>query len=316
MSTGGAGINTGAVNTSSNGNVSSGSNNVSNVSQSPYAPANNEISQLLSQISGDMGGQNIAGGNYNPDYPYYSQVQANLNQIPNFGPAASNAASGIFGSGGDPSGLLHTAAGNLSSVAGEGANGGAGLDPLNTPGMAGVLAQIQNDVQNSVNGQFAGAGRSLPGLNQQDLSRGLSQGEAVPLLNQYNQNVSNMMGANSQLGALSQDAVSNLGVGLNMAQAAPGLASSVPYAQIANHLQEALQPFQILSSEEGLVNPIAGLGGNTSTVGSGNTNVASSNTGQTLNTGSLISALSSLLGGANGGIAGGVQGLLGNLFGG
>ena len=54
-------------------------------------------------------------------------------------------------------------------------------------------------MQNSVNGQFAGAGRDLSGLNQQYLGRGITAAEAPILLNQYNQNVAQRQQAASGL---------------------------------------------------------------------------------------------------------------------
>ena len=289
MSTGGAGINTSAVNTA----VQS--------AKTPYAPAQQDIQNILSNL-GQM--QGTGGYNTQPETNAFSQALSNLNGMPNFGPAAAQTASNFLQTGGDPTGLLRTSAGNLQSVAGEGANGGAGLNPMNTPGMQNVLNTIQNDTQNSVNGQFAGAGRSLSGLNEQTLARGLAQGEAVPLLNQYNQNVSNMEGANTQLGNISQNAAANLGQGLNIAQAAPGLATSVPMAAEGIAQQQQQLPYQTLGEETNIANILGGLGGQT--IGTGNTQ----------NTGSLLSALTSLFGGSGGGIAGGASGLLSSLFGG
>ena len=289
MSTGGAGINTSAVNTAAQS------------AKSPYAPAEGDISNILGSLGGYLGG----GGANSPAQNYlFNEAAGNISGVPNFGPAASQTASNIFQTGGDPTGLLRTSAGNLQSVAGEGANGGAGLNPMNTPGMQNVLNTIQNDTQNSINGQFAGAGRSLSGLNEQTLARGLAQGEAVPLLNQYNQNVSNMMGANQGLGTISQNAMSNLGQGMNIAGAAPGLAASGPMAEEALLQQQQMQPFQYLSGASDIANQLGAMGGQT--IGSGNQQ----------NTGSLLSALTSLFGGAGGGTAGGVTGLLSSLFGG
>ena len=289
MSTGGAGINTSAINTAAQS------------AKTPYAPAQQDIANILSNL-GQM--QGTGGYNTQPETNAFSQALSNLNGMPNFGPAAAQTASNFLQTGGDPTGLLRTSAGNLQSVAGEGANGGAGLNPMNTPGMQGVLNTIDQDTQNAINGQFAGAGRSLSGLNTQTLARGLAQGEAVPLLNQYNQNVSNMMGANQGLGNISQNATANIGQGLNIAQAAPGLATSVPMAAEGIAQQQQQLPYQTLGEETNIANILGGLGGQT--IGTGNTQ----------NTGSLLSALTSLFGGSGGGIAGGASGLLSSLFGG
>ena len=51
-------------------------------------------------------------------------------------------------------------------------------DPRQTPGLAEALAQIQTDVGNNVNGQFAAAGRDFSGANQMAYGRGVAAGEA------------------------------------------------------------------------------------------------------------------------------------------
>ncbi len=156
--------------------------------------------------------------------------------------------------------------------------------------MANVLKTIQNDISNQVNGQFAGAGRSLSGLNEQTLSRGLAQGEAVPLLNQYNQNFANMLGANQQLGNVQSGAMSNIGQAFNYAQAAPGLAQLNPMTMESLQQQKTLQPLNYAGAVENLINPIAGLGGSAN--GFQTTNQAGTGTA----TNSLLSQLGQGLG--------------------
>lgn len=225
----------------------------------------------------------------------YAALQGNLSNLlggPNLGSEAQSAAGGLLG--GDPLGLLSQQTANLSPIANEGANGGAGLDPMNTPGMQGVLSTIQNDVQNSVNSQFAGAGRSLSGLNEQALARGLSQGEAQPLLAQYNQNVSNMQGANTALGQVGSQYNANLGAGNTLGSAAPALAGAIPMAQLAGQQLQTQQPYQNLALQENILNPIAGLGGTSvgTTQGSGSATASPlSIAGQLGNIGSSIGGL-------------------------
>ncbi len=269
----------------------------------PYGPAQQPLSNLLALTNNELENGGSAGlGPYlgAQDLANYSQGQSNLSQLPNFGNAAAQTAGNILQTGGDPTGILRREASNLNPTAGMGANNGAGLDPTQTPGMANVLKTIQNDVSNQINGQFAGAGRSLSGLNTQTLARGLSQGEAVPLLNQYNQNFANMLGANQQLGNVQSGAMGNINNAFNYAQAAPGLATQVPQASLALQQQQNMQPFQYLAAAENLINPIAGLGGtasgsqNTSQSGSGTaTNSLLSQIGQGLG---LLNPLGSFLG--------------------
>ena len=72
-------------------------------------------------------------------------------------------------------------------------------DPTQTPGVQAVLQAIQQQVSNSVNSQFAGAGRALSGANQMAYGTGIAQAEAPLLLAQYNTNVANQQGAAQDL---------------------------------------------------------------------------------------------------------------------
>ena len=48
------------------------------------------------------------------------------------------------------------------------------------------LQTIQDDVTNTTNGQFAAAGRDMSPANYQAVARGVAQGEAPVIANQYN----------------------------------------------------------------------------------------------------------------------------------
>ncbi len=282
MSNSGLGTSSQTFGASGNSNQASQTN--------PYGPATYDLGQILAQ-AGALGSQSA----YNPnEINAFNQAGNSAMELPNFGPAASQAVSNILQTGGDPTGILRREASNLNPTA------SGNLDPTQTPGMANVLKTIQNDVSNQVNSQFAGAGRSLSGLNTQTLARGLSQGEAVPLLNQYNQNFSNMLGANQQLGNVQSGAMGNIGNAFNIASASPGLATAAPLTAASAYNSAQLQPFQYLGAESNIVNPIAGLGGtasgsqNTSQSGSGTaTNSLLSQIGQGLG---LLNPLGSFLG--------------------
>ncbi len=68
-------------------------------------------------------------------------------------------------------------------------------DPMQTPGLADSLKTMMGDIGTSINGQFAAAGRDLSGMNTQTLARGITQGLAPVLTQQYNTNVQNQQGA-------------------------------------------------------------------------------------------------------------------------
>jgi hypothetical protein len=230
----------------------------------PWAPSQPELQQLLSSIQG------IGGG------PTYQQQQAlhalkgASTGLPNYGAAAGGVTSGLLG--GDPTGLLKSSLqsyqNNVNPIA------SASLDPTKTPGMQNVLQTIQQDVGNSVNGMFAGSGRDGSGLNQQALARGISQGEAVPLLGQYNQNVQNVMGANQGLLGAGQGTAGaitgNQQAGMGAAAQQPGIAQAPALAQLQAAQTAYNLPLSNLGGIEGLTLPIAGLGGQSA--GSGNSN--------------------------------------------
>ena len=283
--------NSGLGTSSQNFNASGTSNNTSNVS--PYAPTVGGLQSIVNQIQ-----PYAVAGLGSGEVQNYQNARNNISQLPNFGPAAAQTASNIFQTGGDPTGLLRSSAlgleGNISNLQPYATQN---LDPTKTPGMQAVLDTIKNDISNQVNGQFAGAGRSLSGLNEQTLARGLAQGEAVPLLNQYNQNFANMIGANNsqagyqgQLGNISQQAMSNLGQGANFAQMAPQLAQLNPMMIESLVQQQRMQPLNYLAQAENMLNPIAGLGG--TTVGQQQTPQSGSGTA----TNSLLSQLGQGLG--------------------
>ncbi len=262
----------------------------------PWGPAQSSLRNLISQ-SNKIAQDPVYWSSPNSQYDY-GQARSNLASLPNFGQTFANQANTIFDSGGDPTGLLHSSAqglqGNINNLQPYATQN---LDPTKTPGMQNVLDTIRNDISNQVNGQFAGAGRSLSGLNTQTLARGIGQGEAVPLLNQYNQNFSNMLGANNaqagyqgQLGNISQQTMANLAQGAQFAQQAPGAAAQIPMMMEQLEQQQRSAPMQLLGQQANIVNPIAGLGGSA-------TGTQSSNqTGSGTATNSLLSQLGQALG--------------------
>ncbi len=198
--------------------------------------------------------------------------------LPSYGAAAGGVTSGLLG--GDPTGLLGSSLSayqnNINPIA------SASLDPTQTPGIQNVLATIRNDISKSVNDQFAGAGRDLSGMNQQTLARGISQGEAVPLLNQYNQNVSNVMGANQGLlGAGYQTAggiTGNQQAGLTAAGQQPSIALAPALAQLQAAQTKYNLPISNIAGIQGLTLPIAGQFGESSGYGSSSGSGASNTT--------------------------------------
>lgn len=143
---------------------------------------------------------------------------------------------------------------------------------LDDPRLKAALDQIQSDVGNSVNGQFAAAGRDLSGANQMAYGRGVSAAQAPLILNQFNTDRTNQQNAaNSLYGAqnttsgllsgMNQQANSNQAAGITAAGAATD-AQNYGANQLLNAgNQQANIPIQQLGLLAQIGLPIAGLGG-------------------------------------------------------
>ena len=267
--------------------TSSTSSNTASQTQ-PYGPSQNNLQSALQNAS-QLTNNPSAGAPSNPGM--WGAAQNTVNQLPNPGVAAANMGSSF--SGGDPSGLLGPALAayqkSVSPIAGMSA------DPMSNPETQNLLQAIQDQTTQSINGQFAGAGRSMSGYNTKDLAMGLSEGEAPTLFNQYNQNLSNIQGASSGLLGANQTTASQEGAnesaGLQMTTAAPAAALlPATAAQTASNTPMTNEA-QLAALGQNLTLPIAGLGGS----GSGSSQGTATN--------SLLSQL------------GQVGNLLGGLFG-
>ncbi len=148
-------------------------------------------------------------------------------------------------------------------------------DPMQTPGLADALAALKSDITGSVNGQFAAAGRDSSGYNQQALGRGLTQGLAPVIVDQYNKNIANQQGAASNLynasntnagllAGLNQQGLANQQQG--MTNSADALAAKNYGATQTLNLEQLKQslPAQTLGLLAQIGVPIAGLGRQTS----------------------------------------------------
>lgn len=148
-------------------------------------------------------------------------------------------------------------------------------DPMQTPGLADALAALKSDITGSVNGQFAAAGRDSSGYNQQALGRGLTQGLAPVIVDQYNKNIANQQGAASNLysagntnagllAGMQQQGLANKQQGVT--NSADALAAKNYGATQTLNLEQLRQslPAQTLGLLAQIGVPIAGLGGQTS----------------------------------------------------
>lgn len=150
----------------------------------------------------------------------------------------------------------------------------------NNPALVEQLAQIRDDVANSVNGQFAAAGRDFSGANQMAYGRGVAAAQAPVIAAQYNQDVANQIAAanalydagNTTAGALSglqQNYLANQGQGVAAAQSALDAQNYGANATLAAEAQRRGIPIQALGLLANIGVPIAGLGTQTSGTATG-----------------------------------------------
>lgn len=253
----------------------SSSESTTQQTQNPWGPAIPGLTNLINRVSGQV---NNAGLN-----PVQSNaidaLQKNASQGNPWANQIGDLAGGLLGGGTDRTGVANDAYADyqrrLSSYA-----DGSNLDPMSAPGMRGVLDTIRGDVGQSVNGMFAGAGRDLSGKHVQSLSRGIAQGEAAPLLDQYNRNVQNQLGAagslygagNATTGLLSnldQTRIGNQMAGVGMTGEALNAKNYGANSTLELEAQRWGIPIQQYAQLAGILGPLGQLGGTQSGTQSG-----------------------------------------------
>lgn len=170
----------------------SSSNQTQSSSLAPYSPASSTITGLL----GSAGNLATSAGTLNGGQSAaLGTITANANATPSNVGAINTGVTGLLNGGGANnnngaiSKNLTTAQNGILGTTASGANIGANsaLQPQ--------LSTIANDVTNQVDGQFAAAGRDGSPGNSQALARGIAQGEAPVIANQYNTDTANALGA-------------------------------------------------------------------------------------------------------------------------
>jgi len=278
------------------GGQSQTTNQSQNVQSSPWTAAQ----PLLTSLLNSYGGQSTA---VTPaQTAATNQLTSDTSAIPNQGAAATAATNNALNFNTTPQqgmlgSTLNSLQTNLNPIA-----SGSQLNPMNTPGFSQALGTMNQDITNQVGNEYAASGRDPAGAGAQPqtLARGLSQGEGGLIANQYNTNMSNMLGANTTLdtagnaAATGEAGLGATGAGVNLAGvgAVPGAASAyaAPGATALTSANAAYQtPWTNLASMLTPAATLGSLGGQTTGTGTSTT------TGST-------SALSNILGGASGGI--------------
>lgn len=232
----------------------------------PWAAAQPMLQAILGQISTGLNNTGLTRAETGA-LDRLSQNAANGN--PYAGQIGSYAQSLL--SGGDAIAQAGNVRSNLDALAGRLTPYASGSMIGNNPALAAQLAQIQSDVANSVNSQFAAAGRDLSGANQMAYARGVAAGQAPVIAAQYNQDVNNQINAANALynagnttantlSAMQQNHLANQGQGISAAQSAVDAQNYGANAALAAEAQRRGIPVQALGLLAQIGVPIAGLG--------------------------------------------------------
>jgi hypothetical protein len=246
---------------------------------SPWAPTQPALTSLLGNIG------NLPTAVTPGQQGAVNNLQSAADGLQNYAPQAGATANSLFAGGGANNqagtvqGAYNSLQGSLSPL-----TNSANLNPYNTPGFADAMSKMNSDIGNSVNDRFAAAGRDLSPGNSTALATGLSQGEGQLIANQYNANASNLTNASNSLygaglntgNALSgynQTGNQNQLAGASLAQSIPGLATAPGQAQLGAANTAQGLPGQNLAGVEGLLTPLAALGGQSSGTSTSQTQV-------------------------------------------
>lgn len=247
----------------------------------PWSPTQKPLKEIIGGISGQIPGYQPTAA----ETGALDTISQNAQAGNPYAPQIASLATDLLGGGADRSGIVNDAYSAYKQQA-QPYLDPSYLDPASNPAFKGYLDTVTNDIQNRVNGMFAGAGRDLSGANQQSLARGITEGTAPIFADQYNKNVATQRGVSEGLlsgaggvaGLLSgmdQTALSNRSAGVDAASRA---LESNNYGAKSILEAEAMRrglPLGNLGQLSSLLLPIAGLGGQTS-------GTATSNTTQTM----------------------------------
>jgi hypothetical protein len=239
-----------------------------NSTTAPWEAAQPALQGILSQLQTQIGNSGLNSAQTGA----IDQLSNNASSASQFAPQITNFASNLLNGGGatNQTGAINNAYSQYAAQTNPLASN-TNYDPMQTPGIGQQLQTIMSDIGNSVNGQFAAAGRDMSGMNQQTLARGYAQGIAPVLTAQYNQNVANQQGAaqnlynagnttSGLLSGLNQQSLANQSAGVTAAGAANDATNASANATLAAEAQRTGIPVQQLGLLAQIGIPIAGLG--------------------------------------------------------
>lgn len=239
-----------------------------NSTTAPWQNAQPAIGGILDQIQGGLKNTGVTGAENNA----LTTMVNNGNTAASYAPSIRSYATSLFNGGGatDQAGNINQNYARYVAQTNPMASN-TDYNPYNTPGFRDAINTATSDITNGVNGTFAGAGRDFSGANSMALGRGITQGIAPTIANQYNSNVQNQQGAANNLfnggntnagllAGLQQQYLVNQGQGAGAVGQATDAANSGANATLQAEAQRRGIPVQALGLLAQLGIPIAGLG--------------------------------------------------------
>jgi hypothetical protein len=234
----------------------------------PWKPAQPALNSILGQLQGLIPNSGITPGRESE----FGQLESNAQQGNPFAGQIGGVVGDLLNGGGATAQApaIQSAFDTFKAQTNPLASN-TNYDPMQTPGLADSLKTMMGDIGTSINGQFAAAGRDLSGMNTQTLARGLTQGLAPILTQQYNQNVQNQQGAASNLynagnttggllAGLNQQGVNNQVQGIASSNDAVTAQNYGPATMLQLEQLKQGIPMQNLGLLTQIGVPIAGLG--------------------------------------------------------
>jgi hypothetical protein len=250
-----------------------------NSTTNPWAPAQPALQGILGQLQGNLNNTGLTGA----ETGAINTLEQNAGTANQYAPAIQGYAKDLLGGGGalNQQGAINQNYQDYQKATQPLASN-TNYNPYDTPGFKDALSTTISDITNSTNGQFAAAGRDFSGANSQALGRGIMQGVAPTIAQQYNQNIQNQQGAagnlynagNTNAGLLSglqQQYLQNQGAGVGAAGAANDANNAGANATLAAEAARRGIPVQALGLLAQIGIPIAGLGGQSTGTSSGTT---------------------------------------------
>jgi len=226
----------------------------------PWAPAQGVLGSILGQLGGVNAG--LTGNEQGALDAWLKNAQAGNPYAGGIG----NVATTLLGGGPDRTGMVNDAYSKYMAATDPYARGDY-LDPGKNPALQKYLDVARNDATNSVNSQFAAAGRDLSGANTQALGRGIGQAEAPILMDAYNRaNADRLAAITGQYGAgnttsgilsgLDQTKLGNMQAGIGAAGSALDASNWGTMQTLAAEAARRGIPLQTLAQMSGIALPI------------------------------------------------------------